>query len=99
MPVRLWPIAEVQIETLPSSGKASALAGDLREERLVGRRPAEKFLDQRHLLLLASLREDAVAVARTDPRVEQVLLESREHVEREHLRPHVAVVPGGEVAR
>src|SRR5258706_6408200 len=48
-----------------------------------------------HLLLLPALREDRGAVARADRRIEHVLLERREHVERDHLRPHIAVVAGG----
>src|SRR5687768_17572097 len=72
-----------------------ALAGDLREEGVARRLAAEELAHHRGLLLLPTLGEDGVAIARPGLRVQQRVAEPREHVERHHLRPHVAVIPRG----
>src|SRR5258706_4740124 len=78
-----------------SARRALASARNLGEEGLVGRIATEEVAHLLHLFLLAALLQDRLAIAQPDLLVEHVLLERRKHVDRDHLRPHVAVIAPG----
>src|ERR1700754_1421747 len=76
----------------------SAFSHDLLEERLARRLAAEEAFDELLGRGLPALRQDVVAIAAPVDGVHQLAVEARQHVEREHLAPHVAVVARGVAA-
>src|ERR1700674_5791280 len=70
-------------------------ARDLGQELSIGRFAAEKLVNHLRRLLLASLRQYRAPEAAPDRGVPQVISIHRQHIEREHFRPHVTVVARG----
>ena len=66
--------------------------GDLRKKRLAIWFAPEEVLHQLREMPLRALRKNSVAIALADLGIQEVAAECREHVERQHFGPHVAVV-------
>src|SRR6266852_6566000 len=77
---------------------AASLSRDFLEKRLGRRIAAEELVHHLAGGPLPSPCEDQLAEAPSDRRIHEVLPVGGQHVERENLRPHVAVVPGAVAA-
>src|SRR5437016_3461220 len=77
---------------------AGSLSRDFLEERLRRRIATEELAHHLAGGPLPSPCEDQLAEASSDRRIHKVLSVHRQHVQRQHFRPHVAVVPGAVAA-
>src|SRR5467141_1548476 len=76
----------------------ASLSGDLLEKRLGRRIAAEKLAHHFRGGPLPAVGEDQLAEAPADRGIHEILSVSGQHIERENLRPHVAVVAGAVAA-
>src|ERR1051325_2105883 len=76
------------------STRSSSLPDDVREKRVARDGASEEALDHGPGRLLAAAAEDHFAEAAAGLAVHEIRAEGGQEIERDHFRPHIAVIAG-----